>query len=190
MLIILKENIRTLGRFGEVVKVKPGYARNFLFPQKKAVKATKENVAKLEEQRSVLEEENLKKLNLAKKLAESFIGKFVILVKQASEDGKIFGSVTTREIAKSLLQEGQEIDHRDISFNGVRIRNLGEYQISIEFHSEVIVQIAVHVVRLETDAHELRQVKMESQKSQQQEGEEVGQSMDEEVASGDETDQK
>lgn len=174
MLIILKENIRTLGRFGEVVKVKPGYARNFLFPQKKAVKATKENVAKLEEQRSVLEKENLKKLNLAKELAASFTGKFVILVKQASEDGKIFGSVTTREIAKSLLQEC-EVDHRNISFNGVRIRNLGEYQVNIEFHSEVIVPVAVHVVRSETDANELRQVKMESQKPHQQEDEAVEQ---------------
>lgn len=189
MLIILKENIRTLGRFGEVVKVKPGYARNFLFPQKKAVKATKENVAKLEEQRSFLEGENIKKLNLAKELAASFTGKFVILVKQASEDGKIFGSVTTREIAKSLLQEC-EVDHRNISFNVVRIRNLGEYQISIEFHSEVIIPIAVHVVRSETDAHELRQVKMESQKLQQQEDEVAEQAVNEEIASGNEADQE
>ncbi|MDR2831593.1 MAG: 50S ribosomal protein L9 [Rickettsiales bacterium] len=169
MLVILKESIRTLGKLGEVVKVKPGYARNFLFPQKKAVKATKENVAKLEEQRSFLEEENIKKLNLAKELAASFTGKFVILVKQASEDGKIFGSVTTREIAKSLLQEC-EVDHRNISFNEVKIRNLGEYQVNIELHSEVIVPVAVHVVRSETDAHELRQVKLQNQKSEQQEG--------------------
>ncbi|MCM1001298.1 MAG: 50S ribosomal protein L9 [Wolbachia endosymbiont of Melophagus ovinus] len=168
MLVILKENIRTLGKLGEIVKVKPGYARNFLFPQKKAVKATKESIAKLEEQRSFLEEENIRKLNLAKELAASLTGKFVVLVKQASEDGKIFGSVTTREIAKSLLQEC-EIDHRKISFNGVKIRNLGEYQVDIELHSEVVVPITVHVVRSETDAHELRQVKLQSQKSQQQE---------------------
>ncbi|MDG7052449.1 MAG: 50S ribosomal protein L9 [Wolbachia endosymbiont of Alcedoecus sp.] len=168
MLVILKENIRTLGKLGKIVKVKPGYARNFLFPQKKAVKATKESIAKLEEQRSFLEEENIRKLNLAKELAASLTGKFVVLVKQASEDGKIFGSVTTREIAKSLLQEC-EIDHRKISFNGVKIRNLGEYQVDIELHSEVVVPITVHVVRSETDAHELRQVKLQSQKSQQQE---------------------
>lgn len=168
MLVILKENIRTLGKLGEIVKVKPGYARNFLFPQKKAVKATKESIAKLEEQRSFLEEENIRKLNLAKELAASLTGKFVVLVKQASEDGKIFGSVTTREIAKSLLQEC-EIDHRKISFNGVKIRSLGEYQVDIELHSEVVVPITVHVVRSETDAHELRQVKLQSQKSQQQE---------------------
>ncbi|MDG7052847.1 MAG: 50S ribosomal protein L9 [Wolbachia endosymbiont of Alcedoecus sp.] len=174
MLVILKENIRTLGKLGKIVKVKPGYARNFLFPQKKAVKATKESIAKLEEQRSFLEEENIRKLNLAKELAASLIGKFVVLVKQASEDGKIFGSVTTREIAKSLLQEC-EIDHRRISFNGVKIRNLGEYQVDIELHSEVVVPITVHVVRSETDAHELRQVKLQSQKSQQQESQAVEQ---------------
>ncbi|MGL9731284.1 MAG: 50S ribosomal protein L9 [Wolbachia sp.] len=168
MLVILKENIRTLGKLGEIVKVKPGYSRNFLFPQKKAVKATKESIAKLEEQRSFLEEENIRKLNLAKELAASLAGKFVVLVKQASEDGKIFGSVTTREIAKSLLQE-YEINHRKISFNRAKIRNLGEYQVVIELHSEVVVQITVHVVRSETDAHELRQVKLQSQKSQQQE---------------------
>ncbi|MCA4774739.1 50S ribosomal protein L9 [Wolbachia endosymbiont of Mansonella ozzardi] len=164
MLVILKENIRTLGRLGEIVKVKPGYARNFLFPQKKAVKATKESIAELEEQRFFLEEENIRKLNLAKELAASLTDKFVVLVKQASEDGKIFGSVTTREIAKSLLQEC-EIDHRKIFFNGVKIRNLGEYQVDIELHSEVVIPITVHVVRSETDTHELRQVKLQSQKS-------------------------
>lgn len=172
MLIILKENIRTLGKFGEVVKVKPGYARNFLFPQKKAVKANKENIAKLEERRSFLEEENAKKIELAKELSASLVDKFVILVKQASEDGKIFGSVTTREIAKSLSQEC-EIDHRNISFNGVRMRNLGEYRVNIEFHSEVIVPVPVHLVRSETDANELRQVKLQDQKPQQQEKDEA-----------------
>lgn len=168
MLVILKENIRALGKLGEIVKVKPGYARNFLFSQRKAVKATEESIAKLEEQSSLLGEENTRKLNLAKELAASFVGKFVILVKQASEDGKIFGSVTTREVAKSLSQEC-EIDHRKVSFNGVKIRSLGEYQVYIEFHSEVVVPITMHVVRSETDAHELRQVELQNQKSDQQE---------------------
>ncbi|MDM8335102.1 50S ribosomal protein L9 [Wolbachia pipientis] len=169
MLVILKENIRTLGKLGDIVKVKPGYARNYLFPQKKAMKATKESIAKLEKQRSFLEEENIGKLNLAKKLAASLAGKFVVLVKQASEDGRIFGSVTAREVARSLSQEC-EINHRRISFGGIKIRNLGEYQVNIEFHSEVVVPITVHVVRSETDVHELRQVKLQSQKSQQQNG--------------------
>lgn len=186
MLVILKENIKTLGKLGEVVKVKPGYARNFLFPQKKAIKATKESIAKLEEQRSFLEEENIRKLNLAKGLAASLAGKFVVLVKQAFKDGKIFGSVTTREVAKSLSQEC-EVDHRKISFNGVKIRDLGEYKADIEFHSEVVVPITVHVVRSETDAHEFRQVKLQNQKSQQQEAE---QDVDEEATGNDEADQK
>ncbi|MGL9758350.1 MAG: 50S ribosomal protein L9 [Wolbachia sp.] len=171
MLIILKENIRTLGKLGEVVKVKPGYARNFLFPQRKAVKATKENLAKLEEQRLLLEEENTKRLNVAKELASSLHDKFVILIKQASEDGKIFGSVTTREIAKVLLQEGHAIDHRSLSFGGISIKNLGKYQVDVELHSEVVVPITIHVVKSETDAHELRQIKLQNQKSEQQEAE-------------------
>ncbi|MDF0607627.1 50S ribosomal protein L9 [Wolbachia endosymbiont of Onchocerca gibsoni] len=186
MLVILKENIRTLGKLGEIVKVKPGYARNFLFPQKKAVKATRESIAKLEEQRSFLEEENIRKLNLAKELAASLIDKFVILVKQASEDGKIFGSVTTKEVAKSLLQ-GHEIDYRKVSFNGVKVRNLGQYQVNIELHSEVVVPITVYVVRSETDAHELRQVKLQSQELQQQE---VKQNLGKETADSDKVDQR
>ena len=175
MLIILKENIRTLGKFGEVVKVKPGYARNFLFPQRKAVKATKENLAKLEEQRLLLEKENTKRLNVAKELALLLHDKFVELIKQASEDGKIFGSVTTREIAKVLLQEGHAIDHRSLSFGGISIKNLGEYQVNVELHSEVVVPITIYVVKSETDANELRQVKLQNQKSEQQEGEAVEQ---------------
>lgn len=171
MLIILKENIRTLGKLGEVVKVKPGYARNFLFPQRKAVKATKENLTKLEEQRLLLEEENIKRLNVAQDLALSLHDKFVVLIKQASEDGKIFGSVTTREIAKILLQEGHVIDHRSLSFGGISIKNLGEYQVNVELHSEVVVPITIYVVKSETDANELRQVKLQNQKSEQQEAE-------------------
>ncbi|MBD0390977.1 50S ribosomal protein L9 [Wolbachia endosymbiont of Pentalonia nigronervosa] len=167
MLVILKESIRTLGKFGEVVKVKPGYARNFLFPQKQAVRATKENLQKLEEESSLLEEEDKKKLNLAKEVALSLHDKFVVLVKQASEDGRIFGSVTTREIAKALLQEGCTVDHRSLFFNGVNIRSLGEYQVNLGLHSEVVVQIAVHVVKSETDAVELRKIKSQNQKQEE-----------------------
>ncbi|OEY86680.1 50S ribosomal protein L9 [Wolbachia pipientis] len=163
MLIILKENIKTLGKIGEVVKVKPGYARNFLFRLKKAVKATKENLAKLEGERLLLEEENRKKLNLAHELASFLNDKFVILVKQASEDGKIFGSVTRRNIAEALLNEGCAIDHRSLSFSGMGIKNLGEYKVNIELHSEVIVPITVHIVKSETDAHELKKIKLQQQ---------------------------
>ncbi|WP_333022978.1 50S ribosomal protein L9 [Wolbachia endosymbiont of Pentidionis agamae] len=161
MLIILKENIKALGRLGEVVKVKPGYARNFLFPQKKAVRATKENMAQLENKRLLLEEENEQKLDLANKIAVSLDGKFVVLVRQASEDRKIFGSVTTREIAKILSSEGYEINHRILSFNGISIKSLGEYQVSVELHSEVIVPITIYVVRSEVDAIALKKVKLQ-----------------------------
>lgn len=168
MLVILKESIRTLGKLGEVVKVKPGYARNFLFPQKKAIRANEENLGKLEKQRSLLEEEDNKKLNLAREVASSLHDKFVILIKQASEDGRIFGSVTTREIAKALLQEGHTVDHRSLNFNGISIKSLGEYKVSLGLHSEVIATIPVHVVRSETDAVELRKIKLQNQKKVKQ----------------------
>ncbi len=82
------------------------------------------------------------------------------------------------------MSQEYEVDHRKISFNGAKIRNLGEYQASIEFHSEIVVQVAVHVVKSETDAHELRQVKSQSQKSQQQEAKqnEVGGATDSDKA--------
>ncbi|MDG7056245.1 MAG: 50S ribosomal protein L9 [Wolbachia endosymbiont of Meromenopon meropis] len=163
MLVILKENIKTLGGLGKIVKVKRGYARNFLFPQKKAVKATKESIAKIEEQRSFLENESIRKLNLANDLAASLTDKFVVLVKQASEDGKIFGSVTAKEIAKSLSRE-YKIDHRKISFNGVKIRNLGEYRVDIELHSQVVVPITIYIVKSQADADELIQVKLQNEK--------------------------
>lgn len=163
MLVILKESIRTLGKVGQVIKVKPGYARNFLFPQKKAVRANEDNLIKLKEERSILEEESEKKLNAAKELALSFNGKFIILVKQASEDGRIFGSVTTREIAKVLSDESYVTDHRKLSLNGISIKNLGEYQVILELHSDVVVPIAVHVVKSETDANELKKIKLQTQ---------------------------
>ncbi|MFP3027460.1 MAG: 50S ribosomal L9 C-terminal domain-containing protein, partial [Wolbachia sp.] len=84
-------------------------------------------------------------------------------------------SVTTREIAKILLQEGRAIDHRSLSFGGISIKNLGEYQVNIELHSEVVVPITIYVVKSETDANELRQVKLQNQKSEEQEGEAVEQ---------------
>ncbi|WP_370107184.1 50S ribosomal protein L9 [Wolbachia endosymbiont of Chironomus riparius] len=166
MEIILKESIRTLGNIGEVVKVKPGYARNFLFPQKKAVRATEENKAQLEKQRLLLEEENEKKLSLAKQLKASLSNEFVVLIKQASEDGRIFGSVKTREIAQFLSKQEYKIDHRILSFNGVVIKNLGEYKVSLHLHSEVIVQIPIHVVKSEMDANELRKMKLQNQKNE------------------------
>ncbi|MBV0899704.1 MAG: 50S ribosomal protein L9 [Wolbachia endosymbiont of Fragariocoptes setiger] len=163
MLVILKESIRTLGKAGQIIKVKPGYARNFLFPQKKAVRANEDNLTRLEEERSILEEESEKKLNAAKELALSFNDKFVILVKQASEDGRIFGSVTTREIAKALSDEGYVANHRKLSFNGISVKNLGEYQVTLELHSDVVIPITVHVVKSETDANELRKIKLQTQ---------------------------
>ncbi len=165
-LIILKESIRKLGKVGESVKVKPGYARNFLIPHNKAVFATKENLASLEQNRLLFEEKNTQKLELAKNIASSLEGKFVILVKQASKDGRLFGSVTTRDVAEALvqMQEGCNIHHRNLSFVENVIKNLGEYTVKLELHAEVIVLITVYIVKSNTDADELRRVKLQSQK--------------------------
>ncbi|GHM58636.1 MAG: 50S ribosomal protein L9 [Candidatus Mesenet longicola] len=163
--IILKESVRKLGKVGESVKVKAGYARNFLIPYNKAVFATKENLASLEQQFLSLKEENDKKLEEAKGVLSSLDGKFIILVRQAAaQGGRLFGSVTTRDVAEALMQMGFSIHHRNLSFTENVIKSLGEYTVKVELHAEVIVPVTLYVVKSNAEANELRQVKSQIKK--------------------------
>ncbi|WP_410519872.1 50S ribosomal protein L9 [Candidatus Mesenet endosymbiont of Agriotes lineatus] len=169
MSVILKESVRKLGKVGESVKVKVGHARNFLIPYNKAVFATKQNLASLEQQLLSLKEENDKKLKEAKDIASSLDGKFIILVRQAaSEGGRLFGSVTVRDVAEALMQIGFSIHHRSLSFTDNVIKSLGEYTIKVELHAEVIVPITLYVVKSNAEADELRQVKSQIEKTDSQ----------------------
>ena len=117
MEIILLEKIQKLGQIGDVVKVKPGYARNFLVPQGKALYATEENKNVFKEKKENIEADNLKKKSEAEKLLKQFTNKEVILIRAASDSGQLYGSVTSKDIAKSLNEEKLSINKNQIILN-------------------------------------------------------------------------
>lgn len=151
MEIILLERVEKLGGMGDVVRVKPGFARNFLLPQKKALRADKANLALFERQRSELEASNLKRRTEAESVAEKMQDVRVVVVRQAADSGHLYGSVTARDIQEALVQEGYSIEKRQVALNSV-LKNLGAYMVSIVLHPEVSVKVAVVVARSLTEA--------------------------------------
>ncbi len=143
--VILTEDISTLGSAGEVVRVRPGYARNYLLPQGKAMLATKGRVSELEHKRRVIEEKIRKEVGghelVAKRLEQTEF-EFQVL---AGEDGKLFGSITNADIAGRLGEQGIKLDRRKIELVEP-IKQLGEYKVTLKLHREVSTQIRVKVV--------------------------------------------
>ncbi|AHX05073.1 50S ribosomal protein L9 [Ehrlichia japonica] len=170
--IILKEGVRNLGKAGLVVQVKPGYAR-YLLTQKKAVRATKENLKNLKDQYSLIERENLKKLEAAKVLKSSLEGELLIITKQAADDGKLFGSVTPKCISKLLSDKGYDIHYRSIFFYSV-IKYIGEYVVNLELHPELVLPITLYVVRNELGATQAQKLHAEKKKKLEKEKAEEG----------------
>jgi large subunit ribosomal protein L9 len=146
MEIILLERISRLGNVGDVVNVKNGFARNFLLPAKKALRATEINKKQFESQRDALEAQNAKSRTEAEKLATTMQSLTVTLVRQASEDGKLFGSVAVRDIADMLNEQGHSIERRQVDLKA-SIKTLGVYPAAINLHPEVQVSVQVHVAR-------------------------------------------
>ncbi|HYB11228.1 MAG TPA: 50S ribosomal protein L9 [Alphaproteobacteria bacterium] len=151
MEVILLERIETLGKIGDVVKVKPGFARNFLLPQKKALRATKANLEYFETQRSHLEALNAARLKEASGSAGAIDNITVTLIRQASETGQLYGSVTARDIANTVSSEAQKVERRMIQLNHP-IKALGLHPVRIALHPEVIVTVTVNVARSEEEA--------------------------------------
>ena len=151
MEVILLERIETLGQMGDVVKVKPGYARNFLLPQKKALRATKDNLAYFEKQRAQLEAQNLKRRQDAEGVAKKLEGLQVIILRQAGETGQLYGSVATRDIADAVTAAGFTVDRRQILLDQP-IKTLGIFKTRVALHPEVIVGIAANVAQSEEEA--------------------------------------
>jgi len=149
--VILLERIETLGQMGEVVKVKPGYARNFLLPQKKALRATKENREYFEKQRAQLEAQNLTKRQDAEKVATTLDGVTVIIIRQAGEFGQLYGSVSTRDIATAITAAGFTVDRRQILLD-VPIKTLGLHKTRVSLHPEVTVTVTLNVAPTEEEA--------------------------------------
>ncbi len=149
--IILLERVENLGAMGDVVKVKAGYARNFLLPHKKALRATKENVAYFATQKKALEATNLKKKEEAEKLSAKINGLKVVVIRQAAEAGQLFGSVTTRDIAEAVSAKGYEINRTQVQLNQA-FKLIGLFPVSIALHPEVKVQVTLNIARSEEEA--------------------------------------
>ncbi len=146
MQVILQENVRKLGKLGDKVEVKSGYGRNYLIPQKKAVFATPENIAQFERRRAELEEKAGKLYEESEKRAEKINGLNLIIPAQASEEGKLFGSVGVNEINQALLAQSVEIAKREIVMPEGPIHSVGEYIVEIHVHSDIVANLKVQIV--------------------------------------------
>tara|TARA_R110001592_G_scaffold347781_2_gene641517 strand:+ start:185 stop:634 length:450 start_codon:yes stop_codon:yes gene_type:complete len=146
MEVILLEDIANLGELGEKVTVKAGYGRNFLIPQHKAVPATKQNVIEFEERRAELQKAANEKLAVAKARAEKVNALDITLTTKAGDEGKLFGSITVRDIAEAAESRGVEIEKNEIQMPDGPLRQLGEYQIGIQLHADVIAELKVVVI--------------------------------------------
>ena len=147
MEVILLDNVGSLGGLGDRVDVKPGYGRNFLIPQGKAVPATPENVEKFEARRAELEAAAAATLDAAQKRAEGIQAlEQVQIAATAGEEGKLFGSVGTRDIAEALTAAGCETDKSEVRLPDGAIRELGEYEIMIQVHAEVVTTANIAIV--------------------------------------------
>ena len=149
--VILLERIEKLGQMGDVVTVKPGYARNFLLPQKKALRATDENRSHFESQRAQLEAENLKRRQEAEAVASKIEDLDVILIRQAGDSGQLYGSVSARDISDSVTELGVTIGRGQVLLDRA-IKELGLHPIRISLHPEVSVELTVNVARTEDEA--------------------------------------
>lgn len=150
--IVLLEKIDNLGAMGDVVAVRPGYARNYLLPNKKALRATKENIAYFEAQRKHLESENDKRKAEAEKLAKKLQGLKVPLIRQASESGQLYGSVTARDIAQGVAEESkQKIDRHMVQLNQ-SYKMIGLFPVTLALHPEVKVEVTINIARTVEEA--------------------------------------
>ena len=151
MEVILLERIARLGAIGETVKVRNGYGRNFLIPMKKALRATEENKKVFEERRHVIEEQNAAARKEAEVQAKKIEGINIKLIRQASQEGKLYGSVTVRDIADALKEAGHVVPRSQIVQTTI-IKTIGEYPVRLTLHPEVIANVKLDIVRVEASA--------------------------------------
>ena len=149
--VILLERIERLGTMGQTVKVKPGFARNFLLPNKKALRATKANMELFEKQRAELEARNAAERATAEKLGTKLDGVKVVVIRQASEMGQLFGSVTARDVAEAAEKAGHPITRLQVQID-MPIKALGLFAVKVKLHPEVIIKVTVNVARSAEEA--------------------------------------
>jgi large subunit ribosomal protein L9 len=151
MQVILLERIGRLGQMGDIVTVKDGYARNFLLPQKKALRATKENIARFESNRTQLEARNLELKKEAEAVAAKLDGQNFVAIRQAGDTGQLYGSVTARDVVEIVTAGGFSIDRRQAVLDKP-IKTLGIHATRIALHPEVIVNVSLNVARTQDEA--------------------------------------
>ena len=151
MQVILLERVEKLGQMGDVVKVKPGFARNFLLPQKKALRATEANKARFTQQRSQLEATNLQKRQEAEAISGRVDGLKVVLVRQAGETGQLYGSVSPRDIAMAISEGGVTVSRTQVPLD-TAIKTIGLFKVAVRLHPEVRVGVTINVARSEDEA--------------------------------------
>lgn len=151
MQIILLQRIVNLGKLGETVDVKPGYGRNFLIPHGKALPATAANIEKFEARRAELEAEEKKELDTAQERADALTDVNVIMRAKSGDEGKLFGSIGTRDIAEALTNSGLEVDRAEIKLPEGALRQVGEYNVDIQLHHDVTATILVTILSEDGD---------------------------------------
>jgi len=146
MEVILLERIEKIGKLGDVVKVKDGFARNYLLPQNKALRANKENLSIYEKEKNKYEKINKDKIIAAEKVANTMNDVSINIIKQASDSGQLYGSVSTRDISDELNNQGYKIEKKQIILKSV-IKTVGQHEVRVVIHPEYIINITVNIAR-------------------------------------------
>jgi large subunit ribosomal protein L9 len=146
MKVILKDDVKNVGNMGDIVKVSDGYARNYLVPRGLAVEASTKNIKSVEHEKRIIQEKVKKKKISAQELSDRISKVTLVMKANAGEEGKLFGSVTTMDIAEALKNEGFEVDKKKISLDEP-IKRLGEHTVSVKIHPEIITNVTVQVVQ-------------------------------------------
>lgn len=170
MQVILLERVEKLGQMGDEVRVKDGFARNFLLPKKKALRATKANRDFFQTQKAQLQANNLKLKGEAEKIGQKLDGKAFVLIRQAGDRGQLYGSVTPRDIADAMEKAGFKVDRHQVTIS-VAIKAIGLITIPVVLHPEVKVNVTVNVARSEDEAE--RQARGENVLTEKTEAEEA-----------------
>lgn len=156
--VVLLERIERLGQIGDVVKVRPGFARNFLLPQKKALRATKANLAVFEERKAQLIAENLKRKEEAEHVAKKMVGTQITMVRQSGESGQLYGSVTARDIAEAVTAQGFTVNRTQILLDAP-IKTSGSVTVHVVLHPEVRVPVLLAVAPSQDEANGMLRAK-------------------------------
>jgi large subunit ribosomal protein L9 len=149
--LVLLQRVEKLGQMGDVVKVRPGFARNYLLPQKKALRASKANLARFEQERAQLEAQNLKRREEAERVAERVTGLSVVIIRQAGESGSLYGSVSARDVSEATTEAGLTITRQQVLLEHP-IKTLGLSRVRVALHPEVSIPVIVNVARSQEEA--------------------------------------